>query len=127
MPRAKTGVAHTKKRNRIMKRAKGYVLGRSRLYRPARETVVRAGVYAYRDRRDRKREIRRLWITRLSAACRERGLNYSQFMHALKAAHVELDRKTLSELAIHDAAAFDQLVATAREHLPAVAGGRMIC
>jgi large subunit ribosomal protein L20 len=104
-----------------MKRAKGYVLGRGRLYRPARETLVRAGVYAYRDRRDRKRNFRRLWITRVSAACRERGISYSQFMHALKDAQVELDRKTLSELAIHDVAAFDQLVAMAREHAPAAA------
>ena len=71
MPRAKTGVAHLRKRNRIMKRAKGFVLGRSRLYRPARETLVRAGVYAYRDRRDRTRDFRRLWITRLSAALAE--------------------------------------------------------
>src|SRR5437867_7408813 len=119
MPRARTGVAHLRRRNRVMKRAKGYVLGRSRLYRPARETVVRAGVYAYRDRRDRKRDFRRLWITRLSAACRQRGITYSQFMHALKAAHVELDRKALSELAIADPAAFDQVVQVAREHLPA--------
>src|SRR5437867_8554808 len=121
MPRARTGVAHTRRRNRVLKRAKGYVLGRSRLYRPARETIVRAGVYAYRDRRDRKRDFRRLWITRLSAACRERGITYSQFMHALKTANVELDRKTLSELAIADPTAFDQIVAVAREHLPAAA------
>ena len=117
MPRARTGVAHLRKRNRILKRAKGYVLGRSRLYRPARETVLRAGVYAYRDRRDRKRDFRRLWITRLSAACRERGITYSQFMHGLKTANVELDRKALSDLAITDPTAFDQLVATAREQL----------
>ena len=120
MPRARTGVAHLRKRNRILKRAKGYVLGRSRLYRPARETVLRAGVYAYRDRRDRKRDFRRLWITRLSAACRERGITYSQFMHGLKTANVELDRKALSDLAITDPTAFDQLVATAREQLAAV-------
>jgi large subunit ribosomal protein L20 len=105
-----------------MKRAKGYVLGRSRLYRPARETVVRAGVYAYRDRRERKRDFRRLWITRLSAACRQRGITYSQFMHGLKEADVTLDRKTLSDLAIADPTVFDQLVATAREHLPAAVG-----
>ena len=121
MPRAKTGVAHLRKRNRTMKRAKGFVLGRSRLYRPARETLVRAGVYAYRDRRDRKRDFRRLWITRLSAACRQRGITYSQFMHALKTANVDLDRKTLSELAIADPTAFDQVVEVARKHLPAAA------
>ena len=120
MPRARTGVYHLRKRNRTLKRAKGYVLGRSRLYRPARETVVRAGVYAYRDRRDRKRDFRRLWITRLSAACRERGFTYSQFMHALKEASVVLDRRTLSELAIADPAAFEEVVAVARKFLPAV-------
>ncbi len=121
MPKAKTGVAHLRKRNRIMKRAKGYVLGRSRLYRPARETLVRAGVYQYRDRRDFKRNIRGLWITRLNAACRQRGFTYSQFMHALKIANVELNRRTLSELAIADPAAFDAVVAVVREHLPAAA------
>ena len=104
-----------------MKRAKGFVLGRRRLYRQARELVVRAGTYAYKDRRDFKRNIRGLWILRLSAACRQRGLTYSQFMHGLKKASVELNRKTLSELAIADAAAFDQVVAVAREHLPAAA------
>ena len=104
-----------------MKRAKGYVLGRGRLYAPARETVVRAGTYAYKDRRDFKRNIRALWITRLSAACRQRGFTYSQFMHALKTANVELNRKTLSELAIADPAAFDQVVEVARKHLPAAA------
>jgi large subunit ribosomal protein L20 len=102
-----------------MKRAKGYVLGRGRLYRPARETVVRAGTYAYKDRRDFKRNIRALWITRLSAACRQRGFTYSQFMHGLKEAHVELNRKTLSELAISDPPAFDEVVALARQHMSA--------
>lgn len=104
-----------------MKRAKGFVLGRGRLYRQARELVVRAGTYAYKDRRDFKRNIRGLWILRLNAACRQRGLTYSQFMHGLKKANVELNRKTLSELAIADPAAFDQVVAVAREHLPAAA------
>ncbi len=127
MPRARTGVAHLRRRNRVLKRAKGYVLGRSRLYRPARETIVRAGVYQYRDRRDRKRDFRRLWITRLSAACRGRGVSYSQFMHGLKVAGVELDRKIMSELAIHDPEAFDHLVATAREHRPAASDPRGFC
>jgi large subunit ribosomal protein L20 len=102
-----------------MKRAKGFVLGRGRLYSQARETVVRAGTYAYKDRRDFKRNIRGLWITRLSAACRERGITYSQFMHGLKAARVELNRKTLSELAIWDPAAFDEVVAVAKRQVPA--------
>jgi large subunit ribosomal protein L20 len=121
MPRARTGVAHHRKRSRIMKRAKGFVLGRGRLYRPARETVVRAGTYAYKDRRDFKRNIRGLWITRLNAACRERGFTYSQFIHGLKVAEVELNRKTLSELAISDPAAFDAVVEVARKHFPATA------
>lgn len=107
-----------------MKRAKGYVLGRSRLYRPARETVVRAGVYQYRDRRDFKRDIRKLWILRLSAACRMRGMMYSQFIHGLKAANVTLDRKSLSELAIADPAAFDAVIAIVREHLGAHTAGK---
>jgi large subunit ribosomal protein L20 len=101
-----------------MKRAKGFVQGRRKLYRPAREAVVRAGVYAYRDRRNRKRDMRRLWITRLNAACRERGLRYAAFIHGLNLAQVELDRKTMSELAIHEPAAFDQLVAVAKANLP---------
>jgi large subunit ribosomal protein L20 len=104
-----------------MKRAKGFVLGRGRLYRPARETVARAGTYAYKDRRDFKRNIRGLWITRLSAACRERGFTYSQFIHGLKAAQVELNRKTLSELAISDPPAFDAVVEVARKHFAATA------
>ena len=100
-----------------MKRAKGFVLGRGRLYRQARETVVRAGTYAYKDRRDFKRNIRGLWITRLNAACRARGCTYSQFMHGLKEANVELNRKTLSELAISDPPAFDAVVEVARQHM----------
>src|SRR5262245_58558666 len=119
MPRAKTGVYHHRKRSRIMKRAKGFVLGRGRLYAPARETVVKAGTYAYKDRRDFKRNIRALWITRLSAACRQRGITYSQFMNCLKKANVELNRKTLSELAISDPAAFDEVVSVARQHMTA--------
>ena len=102
-----------------MKRAKGYVLGRSRLYRTAREAVLRAGTYAYRDRRNRKRDFRRLWITRVNAACRQRDITYSQFMHGLRLAHIELDRKMLSEIAIHDPAAFDKLVETARAQVSA--------
>lgn len=117
MPRAKTGVAHRRRRNRIMKQAKGYVLGRRRLYRTAKQAILRAGVYAYRDRRNRKRDFRRLWITRLSAACRQRGITYSQFIHGLKLASVELDRRTLSELAIHEPETFDQLVATAQQQV----------
>ena len=80
------------------------------MYRTAKETLVRAGAYAYRDRRVRKREFRRLWIIRINAAVRERGLRYSQFIHGLQQTGIELDRKSLSEMAIHDPAAFDAVV-----------------
>ena len=121
MSRATNGVSHRRRRNRVMKRAKGYVLGRSRLYKAAKETLIRAGAFAYRDRRNRKRDFRRLWIVRLTAACRQRGVSYSQFIHGLKLANIELDRKIMSELAIHDPEVFDQLVASAQEHLAAKA------
>ena len=119
MPRVSTGVAHNRRRKRIMKRAKGYTLGRRRLYKSAKETLIRAGQFAYRDRRNRKRDFRRLWITRITAACRQRGIAYSQFINGLKQASVELNRKMLSELAIHDPAAFDQVVAVACGRAPA--------
>jgi len=84
-----------------------------------KETVVRAEAYAYRDRKVRKREFRKLWIIRINAACRERGLRYSEFIHGLSKAGIELDRKTLSEMAIHDAAGFDAVVSQAKEALAA--------
>jgi large subunit ribosomal protein L20 len=108
--RARKGAARNQAKNRLFKRAKGYVGGRHRLYRTVKESLVRAGVFAYRDRRVRKRDFRRLWIIRLNAACRERGLRYSQFIAGLKAAQIELDRKSLSEIAIADPAAFDAVV-----------------
>jgi large subunit ribosomal protein L20 len=88
------------------------------LYRQAVVTHIRAGVFAYRDRRQKKRVFRRLWILRINAACRQRGLRYSEFIAGLQRAKVEIDRKMLSELAINDPAAFDQMIAIAREHLP---------
>jgi large subunit ribosomal protein L20 len=94
----------------MLKRAKGYVGGRSRLFRTAKETLARAGKFAFRDRRVKKRLFRQLWIIRLNAAVRERGLRYSQFIAGLKKANIELDRKSLSELAIHDPPAFDAIV-----------------
>lgn len=121
MPRARTGVAHLRRRNRVMKRAKGYVQGHRKLYRQVKEAIVRSGVYAYRDRRNRKRDMRRLWITRLNAACRERGLRYSEFIHGLKNANVILDRRLLSELAIDDPATFDAIITLARNSLKAAA------
>lgn len=104
------GAARAQAKKRLFKRAKGYVGGRSKLYRTAKETLIRAGVFAYRDRRVRRRDFRRLWITRISAACQERGLRYSVFMNGLKKSGLELDRKSLSEIAIHDPPAFDAVV-----------------
>lgn len=114
MPRTKTHVAHKKKVKRVLKAAKGYYGARSKLLRSARDTVVRAGVYAFRDRRARKRDFRSLWITRITAACRARNISYSRFINGLKMANVDLNRKMLSEIAIMDPAAFDKIVELAR-------------
>jgi large subunit ribosomal protein L20 len=97
---------------------KGFRLSRHNLYRQAICTLIRARAFAFRDRKAKKREYRRLWIVRINAACRMRGLRYSEFIHGLQLAMVSLDRKSLSETAIHDPGAFDQLVALAKEHLP---------
>jgi large subunit ribosomal protein L20 len=114
MPRAKGGAKTRQRRKKILKKAKGYVGGRSRLYRPAAETVLRAGVFAYRDRKAKKRLARRLWITRINAACRQAGLSYSVFVAALKKAGILLDRKVLAEVAVRDPAAFAKLAETAK-------------
>jgi large subunit ribosomal protein L20 len=121
MPRTSSSVAHHKKVKRILKAAKGYYGGRSKLLRPARDTVLRAGVYAYRDRRARKGDFRRLWIIRITAACRARGVSYSAFMNGLKRAQCDLNRKMLSEIAIADPEAFDVIVELARKHRTAAA------
>ena len=121
MPRTRSGVAHHRRTKRILKSAKGYYGGRSKLLRTARDTVVRAGVYAYRDRRKRKGDFRRLWITRITGACRARGTSYSKFMCGLKRASIDLNRKMLSEIAIADPEAFDALVAMAQSKLQAAA------
>ncbi|MBF8254313.1 MAG: rplT [Deltaproteobacteria bacterium] len=102
-----------------MKLAKGYVGGRGRLYRSARETVERSLAFAYRDRRVKKRTFRGLWITRIGAAAKINGLSYSQLMNGLKQARVELDRKVLSEIAMYDLPAFGQLAQTAKSYLGA--------
>lgn len=104
------GAARRKAKRRLFRKTKGYRGGRGNLLRTAKETLVRSQAYAYRDRRVRKREFRRLWILRINAAVRERGLRYSQFIHGLEQAQIELDRKALSEMAIHDPAAFDTVV-----------------
>ena len=113
------GSARTRAKKRLYKKAKGYRGGRGNLLRTVKETLVRAEAYSYRDRKVRKREFRKLWIIRINAACRERGLRYSEFIHGLTKAGIELDRKTLSEMAIHDAAGFDTVVSQVKEALAA--------
>lgn len=117
--RTTKGAARNKAKNRLFKSVKGYVGGRRRLTRTAKETLVRAGAFAFRDRRARKREFRKLWIIRINAACRERGLRYSEFIYGLNKAKIELDRKSLSELAIHDPRAFDAVVEQVKAALAA--------
>ena len=119
MPRAKGGSKSRQRRKKIMKLAKGYVGGRGRLYRSARETVERSLAFAYRDRRVKKRTFRGLWITRIGAAAQLNGLSYSQLMNGLKKAGVQLDRKVLAEVAMVDASGFSQIAATAKSHLSA--------
>ncbi len=106
-------------KKRLFKKVKGYRGGRGGLLRTAKETLVRAGVYAFRDRRVRKREFRKLWIIRINAAVRERGLRYSEFIHGLEKANLGLDRKSLSEMAIHDPAGFDAVVERVKAALAA--------
>src|SRR3569623_642551 len=105
------GAARTQAKKRLFRKVKGYRGGRGGLFRSAKETLVRAGVYAFRDRRARKRDFRSLWIIRINAAVRDRGLRYSEFIHGLNKAGLTLDRKTLSEMAIADPAGFDAVVA----------------
>ncbi len=114
MPRAKGGSKTRQRRKKILKKAKGYVGGRRKLYRTAAETVLRAGAFAYRDRRQKKRRARALWIVRINAACRQAGLSYSAFMSGLKKAGILLDRKILAEMAVADPAGFAQLAQTAK-------------
>jgi large subunit ribosomal protein L20 len=114
MVRARSGKTVLRNRKRTRKLTKGFCMSRHNLYRQAVVTLIRAGVYAFRDRRVKKRDFRRLWIIRLNAACRARGMLYSRFIYGLQKAHVELDRKTLSELAIFDPESFDKLVELAK-------------
>jgi len=119
MTRARSGKTVLRCRKRLRKLTKGFRAGRHHLYRQAVVTLIRARVYAYRDRRDRKRMFRKLWIVRVNAACRMRGMRYSQLIAGLQRGLVELNRKTLADLAIHDPAAFDKIVELARKNLPA--------
>jgi len=113
--RTKNAVPRLRAKRRLLKRVKGSVGGRRRLLRTAKESIIRAGVFAKRDRRRRKRDFRRLWIIRINAACRERGLRYSQFIAGLEKIGCELDRKTLSEMAVLDPTGFDVVVSQVRE------------
>jgi large subunit ribosomal protein L20 len=117
MPRARSGPASRARKKKILKAAKGYVGGRSRTYRQARETVERAWSFAYRDRRVRKRDFRSLWIARISAGSRSNGLPYNRFMEGLKKAQITLNRKVLADLAISDPAGFTTIVEQAKSAL----------
>lgn len=117
MTRARSGKTVIRARKRLLKLTKGFRLSRHNLYRQSLVTLIRGRVYAFRDRRVRKREFRRLWITRVSAACRMRGLRYSQFINGLLRARVELDRKTLADLAVHDPDTFTRIADLARSNL----------
>ncbi len=117
MPRATNAVASRRRRKKIIKLARGFWGRRNRLFRTAQEAVNRSLAYAYRDRRQRRRDFRRLWITRINAATRHRGLRYSEFISGLGKTGIELNRKMLSEMAIHDPAAFDAVVEQVKEAL----------
>ena len=117
MARVKGALATRKRRNRTLKLAKGYFGGKSRLFKTAKEAVWKSGQYAYIGRRLKKRDFRRLWITRISAACKANGMNYSSFMNGLKKAGITLNRKMLSEIAINDAAGFTALTEKAKAAL----------
>jgi len=117
MPRVKRGVTRHKRHKRILDQAKGYRGARSRSFRVAKQAVIKAGQYAYRDRRQKKRQFRALWIARINAAARQHGLSYSQFMHGLTSAEVILDRNILAELALHEQEAFADLVTKAKAAL----------
>ncbi|MFI3290646.1 MAG: 50S ribosomal protein L20 [Opitutales bacterium] len=114
MPKVTNAVYTRKRRKRVLKQARGYFGNKSRLYRYAKDAVQHAGKYAYRDRRVKRREFRRLWIVRINSVCRAAGFKYSQFICALKTLEIELDRKQLAEMAIHDEAAFNVLVEKAK-------------
>ena len=115
--RTMKGAARAKAKKRLFKRAKGYVGGRRRLLRTVKENLLRAGAYAFRDRRVRKREFRKLWIIRINAAARNRGLRYSEFINGLNKANIQLDRKTLADMAVNDPTGFDAVVAQVKQAL----------
>lgn len=117
MARVKRGVIARRRHKKILKQAKGYYGARSRVFRVAKQAVTKAGQYAYRDRRQRKRQFRALWIARINAGARMNGLSYSRFIAGMKKAAIEIDRKVLADLAVHDKAVFGQLVEKAKSAL----------
>ena len=117
MPRIKRGVASRARRKKILKAAKGYYGARSRTFKVAKQAVIKAGQYAYRDRRQRKRQFRALWITRINAQSRANGLSYSRLINGLKKADIALDRRVLADLAVHDKQAFTAIVEQAKAQL----------
>ncbi|MGO1246297.1 MAG: 50S ribosomal protein L20 [Oceanisphaera sp.] len=117
MARVKRGVNARARHKKVLKQAKGYYGARSRVYRVAVQAVTKAGQYAYRDRRTKKRQFRQLWIARINAASRQNGLSYSRFINGLKKASVEIDRKILADIAVHDKTTFTALVSKAKEAL----------
>ena len=121
MPRVKSNVARHKRKKQVMKAARGAFGGRSKLWKAAKETVERGWVYAYRDRKNKKREFRKLWIIRINAAAHQNALSYNKFMNGLKLAGIEVDRKILSDIAIKDPAAFTVLADKAKKALAAAA------
>jgi large subunit ribosomal protein L20 len=121
MPRVKRGVTSRASHKKVLSQAKGYRGRRKNVFRVANEAVMKAGQYAYRDRRQRKRQFRSLWIARINAAAREAGLTYSTLINGLKRASVEVDRRVLADLAVRDPAAFTRLAECAKSNLPAVA------
>ena len=110
MPRSNSSVPRKRRHKKVVKQAKGYFGARSRLYRTAKDAVEKAMQYSYRDRRQRKRDFRSLWITRINAAARQHGMSYSRFMHGLKEANIELNRKMLADMAVRDPEGFEALV-----------------
>lgn len=117
MARAKRGVVAKARHKKILKEAKGYYGARSKSFKVAKQAVIKAGQYAYRDRRQRKRQFRSLWITRINAAARAHGLSYSRLMHGLGQAEIEIDRKVLADIAVHDPEAFASIASAAKEAL----------
>lgn len=113
--RIKNGVHAIKKRNKILKKAKGYYAGKSKLFKTAKEQVMKSGNYAYVGRRLKKRDMRTLWIARINAGCRQNGVSYSVFMHGLKLANIDLNRKVIADMAVNDSESFAKLVETAKQ------------